>query len=157
MCTTRITKAHIDVSIRGVAVGAHPRRIGYLQSNLFDSSEPHQKSYRRSLSPRFRSACHAFRHTVSPAFAFSLNGGFPTRLSRALATFVSLSKATVQSNYPPAAVRFRVSRTTDQERCYIVAPRGPQPPLRRSRLRYAWPIVQQLQAIVKLHGDFISH
>ena len=90
--------------MRGVAVDAHPRRIGYLQSNLFDSSEPHQKSYRRSLSPRFRSAYHAFQYTVSPAFAFSLISRFPTHLSRALATFVSLSKATVQSNYPPVAV-----------------------------------------------------
>ena len=63
-----------------------------------------KRGHQSSLSPCFQSACHAFRHTVSPAFAFLLDGSFPSYLSRALVTFVSLSKATAQSNYPPAAV-----------------------------------------------------
>jgi len=138
-------------------VNSHQLWTGYLQSNFSDSLEPHQKGIQRSVSPCFQSAQSAFHCTVSPTFAFKLNSEFPTHLSRALVTFVSLSKATVQSNYPPAAVPFQVSRVAGEEWCYIVAPLRPKPELRRSHLRSAALATQQQQAIVKLHGDFISH
>ncbi len=118
---------------------------------------PHQKGLHRSLSPCFQSASPAFRDTVSPAFAFALNRGFPTLLSRALVTFVSLSKATAQSNYPPADVPSLVSCVKNVEWCYRVAPRWPKPPLRCSHLRCATFFTQQRQAIVKLHRDFATH
>ena len=116
-----------------------------------------KRGHQSSLSPCFQSACHAFKHTVSPAFTFTLTDGFPNHLSRALATFVSLSKATVQSNYPPAAVPSRVSCKATYKWCYIVAPRAPKHAHRRSHLRYVYVALQQLQDVVKLHGDFISH
>ncbi len=118
---------------------------------------PHQKGLHRSLSPCFQSAFHAFRNTVSPAFAFMLNRGFPTLLSGALVTFVSLSKATAQSNYPSAGVPLRVSRVIGAEWCYRIAPPRPEPGPRRSHLRFAAPITQQQQTIVKFHRDFATH
>ena len=118
---------------------------------------PHQKGIHLSLSPCFQSAFHAFRNTVSPAFAFMLNGGFPTLLSGALVTFVSLSKATAQSNYPPAVVPSLVSCVIDAEWCHRIAPPRPEPGHRRSHLRFAASITQQQQAIVKFHRDFATH
>jgi len=86
-----------------------------------------------------------------------LNAGFPTQLRRALITFVSLSKATAQSNYPSAVVPWRVSRVMNAEWCYRIAPRWPRSALRRSHLRCAAFITQQQQTIVKFHRDFATH
>ena len=83
--------------------------------------------------------------------------GFPTLLSRALVTFVSLSKATAQSNYPSAVVPFLVSCIIDAEWCHRIAPRWPEPPHRRSHLRFAASMTQQQQTIVKFHRDFATH
>ena len=92
--------------------------------------------------------------------SFSLNGGFLTRLSQALGTLVSFSRAYHPSQTTHLQLFFstKVRRIVHVGWCYKFRLHIPQREcFDGSHLRSATRIIHQQQAVVKLHGVFVSH
>ncbi len=152
-----MTWADSDVPNRGVDGYSRPRRACYPQGNLFDGLDPHQKGYQGSLSPTFVPVSHALRDTINPAFVFN-----PFRQISDLPKpsfgrpCFLIEGVPPQSNYPPAAVPNGLVKRRTLSGVALSHPRPPKRPLRRSHLRYAMHFESQQQAVVKLHGVFVS-
>lgn len=136
---------------------SRPRRACYPQGSLSDSLIPHQKGFKvryarisplRSILLETQSILH---------LSFSLYSGFLTRMSRTLGALVSFSRAYRPSqtihlmlSFCKLAIQKLLSGVT------LLHSQFPEKLLRRSHLHSVVTLISQHQAIVKLHGVFVS-
>ena len=113
--------------------------------------------YQGSLSPTFVPESHVVKDSVSPAFVFNPYQRISEPLKQSIGHLCFLIEGVPpQPNYPPAHVPCRLDVQNLESSVTLLHPRSPQGPVRRSCLLYATDTVHQEQAIVKLHGVFVS-